>query len=215
MKRTRRQGDKGSQHASRRATAGRKRKGTSVQTYRYSRELAIQLEYDQADQRQSVFLNGELRSSFHCPVGFRAEHTFRGHDSLAEEKGHVSEWRIGFATDQSTYRIRYEILRRNTEGEDTKWYWWDRNLESDDLLCFPEFTQGDKIEVECQLCGYELLCPSCDPEQHVSCQKCRADLVCPECDPPEEPYKCCECGEPLSCATCATSDEREPNVAHD
>ena len=189
-----------------------KRKGTSVQTYRFSRQLAIRLEYDHADQRQSVFLNGELRSSFHCPVGFLAEHMFRGHDAISEERGHFGEWRVKFAAEQNTYRIRYELLRRNTDGDDTKWYWWDRNVESGDFTCFPAYDKGDKIEVECETCGYFLRCAGCNPEEFVRCEKCGEDLACPECDPPEDPNKCFECGGPLFCEVC---EEREPRLVHD
>lgn len=182
-----------------------KKKGTSVQSYRYNTRLAIRLEYDQGDERQSVFLNGELRSSFHCPVGFRAEHTFRGHDAISDERGHLGEWTVKFAVEQNTFRIRYELLRRNTGGDDTKWYWWDRN--TDDWTRFPELNEGGQADVECESCGTTKKCPVCESPDTIECNMCSAELICPECNPPDT---CDECGASFTCEC-----DRGPRLVHD
>ncbi|MDX2200847.1 MAG: hypothetical protein SF069_17965 [Phycisphaerae bacterium] len=192
--------------------ANAKTKRTSVQTYRHSARLVIRLEYDQADERQSVFLNSELRSSFHCPAGFRAEHSFRGTDPVAEERGHESEWRIIFAVEEKTFRIRHDISRRNDSGEDLKWYWWDRNTEPDEWMRFPEFDDGEQIEVECDSCGTTKQCPECEPPATVNCEKCSTELICPKCEPPAQSDICVECG---GTRTCECNQEEMPRLVHD
>ena len=182
------------------------RKGITVQMYRCSERLAIRLEYDRAEQRQSVFLNSELRSAFYCPVGFEATHVFRGHDAVSAERGHMSEWRVRFAVEQNTFRIRHEICRRDADGNDTKWYWWDRNIEPDEWRKFPKYSEGKQVKVQCVSCGKTLLCPSCSPQE--TCPGCGADLVCPECS---DAIECPSCGETFSCPNC--SDER-PQLAY-
>ena len=194
------------------ATSGCK-KGVSVQTYRYNERLAIRLEYDRGEQRQSVFLNGELRSAFLCPVGCEATHTFRGHDAMSAERGSVSEWRVRFGVEQNSFRIRYEICRRNTDGDDTKWYWWDRNTEPEEWSRFPECDEEGQVQV-CGECGTNLTCPECTGPEWGECAKCYTEMVCPECDPPQPREECAECGGPLHCEAC-DSGEREPKLVHD
>ena len=135
--------------------AGRSKKNrASVQTFRYSKGLAIRLEYDPVDQRQSVFLNNELRSSFNCAIGEIAEHIFRSHDEIAEKNYWESTvWRVQFAAEHETSRIRYRICCRDgkRDDDDAEWYWCDENASAKDwfywLMCF-ENTIPTTAEVE-------------------------------------------------------------------
>jgi len=178
-----------------------RRKGISVQTYRHSSKLAIRLEYDHGAEQQSVFLNGELKSSFHCPVGFRAKHTFRGEDEISREEDYWGEWSIDFAVEQHTYRIRYELSRRNTGGEDTKWYWWDRNTEPEEWERFPVCDEDTQSEPQCDRCGSDLKCPACTPS---ICSECGTEKTCLNC----LTAICPSCEVPLRCPSCSTSAYR-------
>lgn len=165
---------------------------TSVQVFRYSRNFAIRLEFDRIDERQCVFVNNELRSAFHCPAGFHVEHVFRGTDPMSEES--FGEWKIKFAVEEPTFRIRYEMSRRNAGGSDTKWYWYDRNVEPDAWQKFPEFEDREPIAPEpdahdndqplvctCPVHGLEMHCAECDFECGL-CITCGKDCLDCSCD---------------------------------
>lgn len=172
------------------------KKNTAVQVFRFSAKLAIRIEYDKAEQRQSVFVNGELRSSFYCPVGYQATHEFKGVDAIAMERGRLSIWRIRIAAESDTYRIRYEICRRDSDGSDTKWYLWDHNVKHDDWDAIPEYDSDEDededeevSQIACGTCGSNLACPKCNPQESRLCPGCGNYLAGLECNSRESPLR--------------------------
>jgi len=111
------------------ASGDRPKHGTSVQTFYWGKGLIVRLEYDRAEERQSVYLNNRLTSSFLCPPGKLGVHVFRASDPISETSGYFGDYRIRFVTDRDTLKILFEIARKNSGGEDTKWYWYDRNAD--------------------------------------------------------------------------------------
>lgn len=186
------------------------KKPTSVQTYRHDPSLVIRLEYDQTTSWQSVFLNGELRSSMHCPAGRRIDHEFKGHDSLADRCGYLSFWRVNFAVEKGTFRIRYQITRRDGKGDNDKWCWWDRNTEGDDWNGFPYYWPDEKAPI-CTSCLEELTCTTCSPPESVKCASCGSSFECGVCNPPDPPPPpaCSKCNERLVCPECENATRHE------
>lgn len=145
------------------------KKQVSVQTYHWGNGLTVRLEYDQKEEKQSVFLNDHLVSSFLCPPGKMATHSFRSTDAKTEEGGYLGDYRIRFAVEAGTFQIRYEVLRKNAGGSDTAWYWIDRNMEPKEWCRFSaadDEHQGTECsEAEwCEKCGTILLCPQCQQD---------------------------------------------------
>jgi len=107
----------------------RPKQGVSVQSFYVNQGLEVRLEYNHKEEKQSVFLNDRLMSSFKCPPGKLAYHTFRATDSMSASEVFFGAYRIIFAVEPETNQIRFQITRKNTGGEDTKWYLCDRNVE--------------------------------------------------------------------------------------
>lgn len=173
----------------------------SIQTYHWGNGLTVRLEYDQKEEKQSVFLNDRLVSSFLCPPGKMATHSFRSTDAKTEEAGHLGDYRVQFAVEPGTFQIRYEISRKNAGGSDTAWYWYDRNVEPEEWSRFPA-ADNEHQRVECPDCGTKLICPECKSDA-PECPDCGEELTCTKCNPAN---KCDKCGIGLLCPQCQPED---------
>ena len=122
------------------------RKGVSVQIYRFGKSHVIRLEYHLKEEQQCVFYSDELMSSFVIPPSQIGNHSFRIVEISEEGSNHILEYRVQFLAEPESNRIRYEIDRRFCYGDDTKWYWLDRNTEPGDWSNLIATT--DKVEEE-------------------------------------------------------------------
>lgn len=74
--------------------------------------LKFRLEYHPEENMQFVILNDQLVSSIACPPGMRAVHSFTETLSSKPDMTSTSYYRVHFATEESTYNIRFQMLHR-------------------------------------------------------------------------------------------------------